>query len=62
MFKYNSLGQLEHVFEHGVFEIWFYYDPFGRLVAQKDTRGVLVQYFYADKLHQDRVTHIYNHR
>ena len=61
-FEYNSQGQLVRAFEVGKYDIYYFYDPEGRLVARKDELGgYLTQFFYADITHKDRITHVYEH-
>ena len=62
MFEYNSLGQLIRVFETKKYDIWYYYDGKGKLIARKDVlSGYLTQYFYGNIQHPERVTHMFNH-
>ncbi len=63
VFEYNSKGQLLRAFENGKYDIYYFYDPHGRMVGRKDAMGgYLTQFFYADLRHLERLTHIYNHQ
>ena len=63
VFEYNSLGQLTHAFKPGHYEIFYHYDPLGRLALRHDIleRDTITQYFYGDVAHRERLTHIYEH-
>ncbi|XP_048512198.1 teneurin-m isoform X2 [Athalia rosae] len=58
-YRYNSRGQLIHAFEHDKFQIWYFYDDRGRLVAWNDDRGNITQYFYANPRTPDLITHVH---
>lgn len=61
-FEYNSFGQLVRAFEVGKYDVHYFYDMEGRLVARRDILGgYLTQFFYSDIQHKDRITHIYDH-
>jgi RHS repeat-associated protein len=58
-YRYNSRGQLIHAAEHKQFQIWYYYDDRGRLVAWNDDRDNVTQFFYANPKTPDLVTHLH---
>ncbi|XP_029639322.1 teneurin-m isoform X3 [Octopus sinensis] len=58
---FNSLGQLRSVTKTEEYKVFFSYDPIGRLVVFKDLVGNVLQYFYLDVEHPERITHTYNH-
>ena len=58
---FNSVGQLVSITNSGLFKYTFYYDHQNRLIIQSDRVGNIMQYFYADTLNLDLVTHTYNH-
>ena len=63
LFQYDSQGQLVHASEPGRYELYYFYDGRGRLVARKDVvSGYIMQYFYADINRDDQITHIFNHQ
>lgn len=62
VFEYNALGQLGRAFEVGKYDIHYFYDPLGHLVARSDVMGgYTTQFFYGDIERKDRITHIYDH-
>ncbi|CAG7727590.1 unnamed protein product [Allacma fusca] len=61
-YTYNTLGHLKRVWKEGRFEVDYFYDSEGRLVARKDNHGNTTQFFYADVIHPMSVTHIYSPR
>ncbi|XP_011495587.1 PREDICTED: teneurin-m [Ceratosolen solmsi marchali] len=58
-YRYNTRGQLIHAAEHKQFQIWYYYDDRGRLVAWNDDRDNVTQFFYANPKTPDLVTHLH---
>ncbi|XP_076389159.1 teneurin transmembrane protein Ten-m isoform X2 [Megachile rotundata] len=58
-YRYNSRGQLIHASEHKKFQIWYFYDDRGRLVAWNDDRENITQFFYANPKIPDLITHIH---
>ncbi|KAL7287031.1 hypothetical protein TKK_0018763, partial [Trichogramma kaykai] len=58
-YRYNSRGQLIHAAQHKHFQIWYYYDDRGRLVAWNDDRDNVTQFFYANPKTPDLVTHLH---
>ncbi|XP_048266120.1 teneurin-m isoform X5 [Bombus terrestris] len=58
-YRYNSRGQLIHASEHKKFQIWYFYDDRGRLVAWNDDRENITQFFYANPKTPDLITHIH---
>ncbi|XP_074650354.1 teneurin-m-like [Tubulanus polymorphus] len=61
-FAYNSLAQITQAKKPGEYEIWYYYDGLGRLIARKADATNIMQYYYGDVMHRDRITHTYNHQ
>ena len=62
MFEYDSFGQLTRAFQTGKYDIRYAYDGRRRLAARCDmTTGDVLQLFYADLMHDRRITHIYDH-
>ncbi|CAK9830532.1 Ten-m [Anthophora retusa] len=58
-YRYNSRGQLIHASEHKKFQIWYFYDDRGRLVAWNDDRENITQFFYANPKTPDLITHVH---
>jgi len=58
---FNSNGQLVSVGNSLMYKFDYYYDRQGRIVVQNDRLGNMMQYFYADTLRSNIVTHTYNH-
>ncbi|XP_032454288.1 teneurin-m isoform X5 [Nasonia vitripennis] len=58
-YRYNSRGQLIHAAEHKQFQISYYYDDRGRLVAWNDDRDNVTQFFYANPKTPDLITHLH---
>ncbi|GFU07605.1 teneurin-m [Nephila pilipes] len=58
-FTFNAEGQLTHAFQLHQYEAFYYYDHKDRLIARKDHRGHVTQFFFSDPLHDDRVTHLH---
>ncbi|XP_017764614.1 PREDICTED: teneurin-m isoform X1 [Eufriesea mexicana] len=58
-YRYNSRGQLIHASEHKKFQIWYFYDDRGRLVAWNDDRENITQFFYANPKTPDLISHIH---
>ncbi|KAG8200277.1 hypothetical protein JTE90_021927 [Oedothorax gibbosus] len=58
-FTFNADGQLTHAYQLHQYETFYYYDHKNRLIARKDHRGNVTQYFYSDPLHEDRLTHLH---
>ena len=63
VFEFNSRAQLTHAFRAGAFDIFYYYDALGRLVARRDalSSNDVTQYFYSDLHFPNRVTHTHRH-
>lgn len=61
-FTYNALGQLKRAWKRGRFDVEYFYDHEGRLVARKDNHGNATQFIYADVQRKELVTHIYSPR
>ncbi|KZC14038.1 Teneurin-2 [Dufourea novaeangliae] len=58
-YRYNSRGQLIHASEHKKFQIWYFYDNRGRLVAWNDDRENITQFFYTNPKTPDLITHVH---
>ncbi|XP_024943143.1 teneurin-m isoform X4 [Cephus cinctus] len=58
-YRYNSRGQLIHASEHQKFQIWYFYDDRGRLIAWNDDRENITQFFYANPKTPDLITHVH---
>ncbi|GFR86630.1 teneurin-m-like isoform X2 [Elysia marginata] len=58
---FNSAGQLVSVTRHTEFKFTYFYDALGRLVAQRDRYGRILQFFYGNVRKKEEVTHVYNH-
>ena len=58
-YRYTSRGFLVHAVEKGKFQTWYHYDERGRLLAYRDDKGELVQYFYANPSAEDLITHVH---
>lgn len=58
-YRYNSRGQFIHAFERDKFQIWYYYDDRGRLIAWKDDKSNVTQFFYANPITPNLVTHVH---
>jgi len=61
-FTYNSLGHLKRAWKKGRFDVEYFYDHEGRLMARKDNHGNTTQFLYTDLNHPNLVTHIYSPR
>ena len=61
-YEYDSFGRLKHAFELGKYDVRYFYDAHGRLVAKKDSSVVTVQFFYGSPQHFHRVTHMYEQK
>ena len=59
--SFNSAGQLVSVTRHTEFKFSYFYDALGRLVAQRDRYGRILQFFYGNTREKEQVTHVYNH-
>ncbi|RUS82250.1 hypothetical protein EGW08_009988 [Elysia chlorotica] len=59
--SFNSAGQLVSVTRHTEFKFTYFYDALGRLVAQRDRYGRILQFFYGNTRKREQVTHVYNH-
>lgn len=58
-YRYNNRGQLIHSFELGKFQTWYFYDDRDRLVAWHDEKGNVTQYYYANPMTPELVTHVH---
>ncbi|KAK6173150.1 hypothetical protein SNE40_016661 [Patella caerulea] len=59
--SFNSLGQLTTISHTRQHKFSYFYDPQGRLAVQRDQFGKVMQYFYANVLSPQQITHTYNH-
>ncbi|XP_059482465.1 teneurin-m isoform X2 [Neocloeon triangulifer] len=58
-YRYTSRGFLVHAVEKGKFQTWYHYDERGRLLAVRDDKGDVTQFFYANPSAEDLVTHVH---
>ncbi|XP_049888088.1 teneurin-m isoform X2 [Pectinophora gossypiella] len=58
-YRYNSRGQFVHAFEREKFQMWYYYDDRNRLVAWKDDKNNVTQFFYANPQTPNLITHMH---
>ncbi|UYV62055.1 TENM2 [Cordylochernes scorpioides] len=58
-FRFNAKAQLIHAFELHQYEVFFYYDVMERLMAKKDHRGNITQFFYANPKEPYQLTHVH---
>ncbi|XP_053599980.1 teneurin-m isoform X3 [Plodia interpunctella] len=59
-YRYNSRGQFVHAFERDKFQMWYYYDDRNRLVAWKDDKNNITQFFYANPQTPNLITHMHS--
>ncbi|XP_028159379.1 teneurin-m isoform X1 [Ostrinia furnacalis] len=58
-YRYNSRGQFVHAFEREKFQMWYYYDNRNRLVAWKDDKNNVTQFFYTNPQTPNLITHMH---
>lgn len=58
-YRYNSRGQFVHAFERDKFQMWYYYDDRNRLVAWKDDKDNITQFFYTNPQSPNLITHMH---
>ncbi|XP_047517741.1 teneurin-m isoform X5 [Pieris napi] len=58
-YRYNSRGQFVHAFERDKFQVWYYYDDRNRLVAWKDDKENITQFFYTNPQSPNLITHMH---
>ncbi|XP_014356910.1 teneurin-m isoform X4 [Papilio machaon] len=58
-YRYNSRGQFVHAFERDKFQMWYYYDDRNRLVAWKDDKNNITQFFYTNPQTPNLITHMH---
>ncbi|XP_063375090.1 teneurin-m isoform X4 [Cydia amplana] len=58
-YRYNSRGQFVHAFERDKFQTWYYYDNRNRLVAWKDDKNNVTQFFYTNPQTPNLITHMH---
>ncbi|XP_045492328.1 teneurin-m isoform X2 [Colias croceus] len=59
-YRYNSRGQFIHAFERDKFQVWYYYDARNRLVAWKDDKENITQFFYTNPQTPNLITHMHH--
>ncbi|XP_045521564.1 teneurin-m isoform X4 [Pieris brassicae] len=59
-YRYNSRGQFVHAFERDKFQAWYYYDDRNRLVAWKDDKDNITQFFYTNPQSPNLITHMHH--
>ncbi|XP_038213465.1 teneurin-m isoform X4 [Zerene cesonia] len=59
-YRYNSRGQFVHAFERDKFQVWYYYDDRNRLVAWKDDKENITQFFYTNPQTPNLITHMHH--
>ncbi|CAK1578856.1 unnamed protein product [Parnassius mnemosyne] len=59
-YRYNSRGQFVHAFERDKFQMWYYYDDRNRLVAWKNDKNNVTQFFYANPQTPNLITHMHH--
>ncbi|XP_022829048.1 teneurin-m isoform X3 [Spodoptera litura] len=58
-YRYNSRGQFVHASERDKFQMWYYYDDRSRLIAWRDDKSNVTQFFYANPQTPNLVTHVH---
>ncbi|XP_039745810.1 teneurin-m isoform X3 [Pararge aegeria] len=58
-YRYNSRGQFVHAFERDKFQMWYFYDDRNRLVAWKDDKDNITQFFYTNPQTPNLITHMH---
>ncbi|XP_055317051.1 teneurin-m isoform X2 [Sitodiplosis mosellana] len=58
-YRYNNRGQMIHAFERDKFQSWYFYDEMTRLVAIYDDKGNVTQFYYANTMTPNLVTHVH---
>ncbi|XP_032511790.2 teneurin-m isoform X1 [Danaus plexippus] len=58
-YRYNSRGQFVHAFERDKFQMWYFYDDRNRLVAWKDDKNNITQFFYTNPQTPNLITHMH---
>ncbi|XP_026326589.1 teneurin-m isoform X4 [Hyposmocoma kahamanoa] len=58
-YRYNCRGQFVHAFEREKFQMWYYYDDRNRLVAWKDDKNNVTQFFYTNPQTPNLITHMH---
>ncbi|VVC91201.1 unnamed protein product [Leptidea sinapis] len=59
-YRFNSRGQFVHAYERDKFQMWYYYDDRSRLVAWKDEKGNITQFFYTNPQNPNLITHMHH--
>ncbi|XP_072941823.1 teneurin-m isoform X2 [Epargyreus clarus] len=58
-YRYNSRGQFIHALERDKFQMWYHYDDRNRLVAWKDDKNNVTQFFYTNPQTPNLITHMH---
>ncbi|XP_041973220.1 teneurin-m isoform X2 [Aricia agestis] len=58
-YRYNARGQFVHAFERDKFQMWYHYDEKNRLVARRDDKDNVTQFFYGNPQSPNLVTHMH---
>ncbi|KAL7013311.1 hypothetical protein ACKWTF_015326 [Chironomus riparius] len=58
-YRYNNRGQLTHAMERDKFQTWYCYDDLDRMVMWYDEKGNVTQFFYANLMNRNLVTHMH---
>ena len=58
-YRYNNKGQLIHAMERDKFQTWYCYDDLDRLVMWYDDKDNITQFFYANLLNPNVITHMH---
>ncbi|XP_065347700.1 teneurin-m isoform X4 [Cloeon dipterum] len=58
-YSYTARGFLVLAIEKGKFQTKYHYDERGRLLAMRDNKGQVTQFFYANPSAEDLVTHVH---
>ncbi|KAJ2950358.1 hypothetical protein O0L34_g8599 [Tuta absoluta] len=58
-YRYNSRGQFVHALEREKFQTWYFYDDRNRLVAWKDDKNNVTQFYYANPQTPNLITHMH---
>ena len=58
-YLYNDRGQLSYVSDQQKYRVWYNYDYRGRLAVWRDDQGNTTQFFYANPLKPQLLTHLH---
>ncbi|XP_040567553.1 teneurin-m isoform X3 [Lepeophtheirus salmonis] len=59
-FWFDASGKLSEFISEDETRVSYYYDHLDRLIAWEDSRGRINQYFYANPLNENELTHVHN--